>query len=399
MVNTFHHRRGGDAAYALGLSALLEGAGHEVIPFAMRHPQNEPSVWEGHFPSWIDYRDLQGLRDRLRALPRFIYSRESARALDGLLAQVKPDVVHLHHVHHHLTPSVVDVAQRRGIPVVWTVHDYELICPAGLLFSQGAPCEACRGHRYDQAIARRCKRDRWDFSALAALEKALHAAAGLWSRIDRFLCPSQFLADRLMAFGVPPERVFHQPNFVDAPVSPPAMGSGWLFAGRLSQEKGVEVLLQAARRLPGRRLDVVGSGPLEARMREDAATLSNVAFFGHVSKEALNRKLTETAVVAVPSVWYENQPFAVTEAQAAGRAVVASRIGGIPELVEDGVDGVLVPPGDPVALADAVESLLSNPTRLSSLGESGHRRVRAALRPDAHLDAILGHYAAVGVDA
>lgn len=397
MVNTFHHRRGGDATYALSLARLLREQGHDVVPLAMRHPDNEPSEWEGWFVPWVDFRDLGGPRDKAAALARFVFNRAASRAAAALIERVRPDVVHLQHVHHHLTPAVLGPARRAGLPVVWTVHDYELVCPSGLLYADGAPCTACRGHRYHEAVRRRCKRDDVAISALAAVEKAAHAAWGVWSKVDRFLCPSQFLADRLIEFGVPGDRVVRQPNFLAAPPSPPPPpGRGWLYAGRLTEEKGLRVLIDAARRLPGHPLTICGSGPLEAELRERARDLPHVRFEGHVPASVLAARLAEAAVVAVPSLWWENLPYAVAEAQAAGRAVVASRIGGIPELIDDGTDGVLTPPGDAAALAAAVGALLAAPERAAALGVAGWRRVRDRLGPDTHVRAILGHYREVG---
>lgn len=396
MVNTFHHRRGGDATYALSLSALLAGAGHDVVPLAMRHPDNEPSEWERWFVPWIDFRALDGWRPRLRALANFVHNREAGRAAEALIRRIRPDVVHLQHVHHHLTPAVVAPAVRAGIPVVWTVHDYELICPSAHLFANGAPCEDCRGHRYHRAVVRRCKRDDRAISVLAAVEKTMHVLGGLWSRIDRFLCPSRYLADRLVAFGVPADRVHWQPNFVATPPPASAPGAGWIYAGRLSEEKGVRVLVEAARRLPGHRLVICGSGPLEPELRHRARDLPDVQFLGHVPAEELARRLQDAAVAVVPSLWPENLPYAVAEAQAAGRGVVASRIGGVPEMIDDGVDGVLVEPGDAIALANAVGALLDDPIATRRLGAAGWRRVSVAMAPEPHLRQIEGHYRALG---
>jgi glycosyltransferase involved in cell wall biosynthesis len=395
MVNTFHHRRGGDATYALSLTRLLERDGHEVIPLAMRHPDNEPSTWERWFVPWVDYRDLHGPRAIVGALRRYASNPDAREAAAALIDRFRPDVVHLQHVHHHLTPSVVGAARRRGIPVVWTVHDYELICPAGTLFTHGRPCEECRGHRYHRAVVNRCKRDAVAYSALAAAEKAAHALSGLWTHVDRFLCPSAFLADMLVKFGIPRDRVFHQPNFVDLPGDPAPLGSGWMYAGRLTEEKGVDVLAAAARLLGDAPLAICGTGPREEALRTALAGLPNAHLHGHLAAGALASRLRDAAVVAVPSLWWENLPYAVIEAQAAGRAVVASRIGGIPELVDDGVDGILVPPGDAGALADAVRGLLADRGRARKLGAAGVERVRARLGPGPHLVAMLAHYRAV----
>lgn len=396
MVHTFHHARGGDSTYALGLSRLLEAAGHAVVPLSMRHPDNEPSPWEHRWLPWVDLRERRGLAAQLALLPRVLWSGAARRLAADLLAETQPDVVHLQHIHRHITPSVLDACDAAGVPVVWTVHDYELVCPEGHLFRHDAPCEACRTGGYREAIRHRCKWGRLGPSVVAATEKALHRARDVWHRVDRFLCPSRFLADTLVRFGVPAQRVVHQPNFVE-PGPPPAQGpgAGWLVAGRLAPEKGVAVALQAAAKLPDHPLTICGIGPDEARLRRQAAGLPHVQFTGHLPPEALARALRGSRAVAVPSRWYENFPFAVLEAQAAGRAVVASAIGGIPEQIRSGEDGLLVPPDDPDALANALARLLADPAEAARLGAAGAARVRRELSPEAHLTEILGHYAAV----
>ncbi len=397
MINTFHHARGGDATYTRGLTRLLERAGHTVVPLAMRHPDNDPSPWEHRFLPWVDLREERGPVARAAVLPRLLWSRRAARTCAALVRDVRPDIAHLQHIHRHITPSVLGPLRAAGVPVVWTLHDYELVCPEGHLFSQGAPCEACRGHRYDEAVRRRCKWGRVGPSAVAALEKALHHHLRVWERVDRFLCPSRFLADTLVRFGVPADRVVHRPNFLDPdglPVAPrpPLPARSWLYAGRLTEEKGVDIAIEAARQLPDATLLVCGTGPDEATLRRRAAALGNVRFLGHLPQRALAAHIQAAGAVVVPSRWYENFPYAVLEAQAWGRPVVASRIGGIPEQIDDGVDGLLVPPGDAGALARAVGRLLADPAEAARLGAAGSERVRARLSPTAHLDAILTEY-------
>lgn len=397
MVSSFHHARGGDTTYARSVSAALAARGHEVVPFAMRHPENEPSPWETRFPTWVDPWGTTTPGRRLALLPGLIWSREAARELDGVLDTLKPDVAHLHHVHRHLTPSVLWPLKRRGVPVVWTVHDAELICPAGTLYTEGSPCERCRGHRYLEAVRHRCKGDALLPSIAVALEKTAHRALGVWDRVDRLVCPSRFMADALVRFGLPPKKVLHLPNFLDIDAHAPgqAQGRGWLFAGRLAPEKGLDTLLQAAEQIPDAQLTVCGAGPWEGRVRAMAARLPQVRLLGHVPRAALMALVREAAIIVVPSRWLENYPYAVLEAQAAGRAVVASRIGGIPEQIDDGVDGVLVPPGDPAALASAVRGLLADPGRARRMGEAARVRVVRERAPAGHVEALTSLYAAL----
>ena len=393
MVHSFHHPRGGDTTYGRALTGWLQARGHEVAPLAARHPDNEPSAWETRWPSWVDPLHARGLLDRGHMALRMAWSRQAARATADLVASWRPDIAHVQHLHHHLSPSVLQALHRAGVPVVWTVHDYELICPSGLLWVAGAACERCRGHHYQQAVLHRCKWGQTLPSVAVALEKELHHRIGTWQLVDRYLCPSRYLADTLVRFGLPQDRVMHLPNALDrlpedaaARVDEP--GEGWLYAGRLTEEKGPQVALQAARRLPHHRLLVVGSGPFEAVLRDKARDLPWVRFLGQLPRAELARLLPTVRAVAVPSLWPENLPYAVLEAQAAGRAVVASAVGGIPEQIDDGVDGRLVPPGDPAALARALAPLLSDADTARALGRAGRARVARDYAPQPHVERI-----------
>ena len=398
MANTFHYRRGGDATSAFATTRLLEQSGHTVIPIAMRHPQNEPSVWERWFLPGIDYRQSRVGLSMAHRIPQMIWNKQAYRTTSQLIQTTRPDLLHAHHVHRHLTPSVIEAAHRAGLPVVWTVHDYELICPQGHLFSKGETCEKCRGHRYHHAVVRQCKWEKPIPSLLASLEKAIHRLRGVWSLVDRFLCPSMFLAEKLISFGVPESRVFHLPNCMEVPQALPKPGnfhtSGWCVAGRLSREKGIDIAIEAARLLPDHKLTICGDGPEEQSLRQLARDCQNVQFTGHLPASKLRRVLERSSLVAVPSRWFENQPYAVLEAQMMGRPVVASDIGGIPELIQHNQDGMLIPPANPRALAQAVQFVLENPEKAVSMGLSSQERIVRERTMGQHRDALLDHYQA-----
>jgi len=389
-VSSFWHPRGGDTTCLFGMVDLLGRAGHEVVPFAMRHPDNLPSVWETRWPPWLEVVGAPRAA-QLRRLPEAIWSRRAADALVSLLRDVRPDVAHLHHVHRHLTPSVLGPLRAAGVPVVWTVHDYELVCPNAHLYVDGAACERCRGHRYHEAIRHRCRRgDRWQ-SVSVAVEKWLHAAAGIWSKVDRFLCPSRFLLERLRAFGVPAERLRHHPNFVPERPAAEGVGEGVLYAGRLAPEKGVEDLVRAARELPDVRFTLIGDGPLRASLTAQAP--ANVRLLGHVPPAAVPGHIAAARIVVVPSSWPENDPYAVLEAQMIGRPVVACAVGGVPEQIRDGVDGLLVPPHAPGALARSLGALAADSGRCAELGSLACARVRKDRSAVAWLTALEETYA------
>jgi glycosyltransferase involved in cell wall biosynthesis len=399
LVQSFLHPRGGDTTCASLLRERLEADGVEVIPFAMRHPDNEPSPWETRFPPWRDARGGTTL-SRARAAAGSIWSRRAARDLARLLRDVRPDVAHVHHVHRHLTPSVLWPLAEARVPVVWTVHDYELLCPAGTLHAPnadapGTACSRCTPTDPWAAVRLRCKRDDVAQSALFAVEKWVHGRLAVLERIERFIAPSAFLAGRLRAQGVPAERVRHVPNGVrPSPATALVPDGPVLYAGRLAAEKGVDDVLAAALRAPERAFRIVGDGPDAARLRRGAPP--NVRFVGPVAPEEVATELAAASVVLVPSRWPENDPYAVVEAQMAGRPVVAADVGGIPEQIRDGEDGLLFRSGDVDGLSGALRRLAADPTGAARIGEAARRRVLRERAPERWVLAIREIYRELG---
>jgi glycosyltransferase involved in cell wall biosynthesis len=395
-VQSFLHARGGDTTCASLLREALGDLGVETLPFAMRHPDNDPSPWETRFPPWRNPRASSAL-ERARAAAGSIWSARSARDLRTLLADVRPDVAHLHHVHRHLTPSVLWPLRDAGVPVVWTAHDYELLCPAGTLHAAridppGVACTRCTLTDVRPAVQHRCKRDDTLESAAFAFEKLIHGRLRVLDRVDRVVAPSRFLADRFLERGVPAERVRHIPNGVRlAPPGPPAAHDAPIvFAGRLAVEKGVDDVLAVARALPRRDFRMIGAGQDAERLRREAPP--NVTFTGALDAASVAEELRRAAVVLVPSRWPENDPYAVIEAQLAGRPVVATAVGGIPEQIRDGEDGRLVPPGDAAALTAATAALLDDSREARRIGATAHRRIIAERAPGPWAHAIRALY-------
>ncbi len=363
-VNKFHYLRGGSERYYFDLEAILAERGHHVLSFSMAHARNRPSPQAAHFVpevSW-DGGPLRALWSGLSV----IHSGAAAARIDALLDAERVDVAHLHNIAHQLSPSLLGPLRRRGIPVVQTLHDYKLICPNYRLFTEGAPCERCRGGRYWNASLHGCGRGAAAGSLLLAIESSIHRASGVYGRgVDIFLAPSRFLLEKAVAFGVPRERLRHLPYPIavaaeEGRVDRRGAGGGtgadyFLYAGRLAPEKGIRTLLSAAERLPDVALHIAGDGELRGEVASRAARLPGVTLHGHLAQEEVARLQREALAVVVPSEWYENLPLAILEAFAAGTPAVAAAIGGIPELVRDGETGLLFPPGDAGALAGALK--------------------------------------------
>jgi len=399
LVNTYHHWRGGDSTYAFELARLLGSRGHQVIHFAMKHPKNFPSEFEKYFVDYIDYRDLSetgGLFERVKAFPRSLYSSEARRKFAALLDATSPDIVHLQNFRRHLTFSILPEPKKRAKPVVMTAHDYDLICPRSVLFAHGALCDRCRGRNYYNAAIARCKGGSFAGSAAIALEAYFMRVMGYDDLLDMIITPSRFARDKLVECGRPAARIRALPNFIDGSRYRPVYDNdGYAICfGRLSDEKGIEVLLEAAAGLPDVRLVIAGDGPCRTALEGQALKLGlkNAEFLGHVARDKILDLVSRAMFVVIPSICPENFPYSVLEAFAVGKPVIASRIGGLPEMVENGGTGLLVEPGDPADLAKKMACLAENRALLREMGENARKRIETEFDAATHYRNIMQVY-------
>ncbi len=344
LINKFFFSFGGSETAFFQSAELLQEQGHEVIFFSMSHPKNRESRQAAHFVSRVDFEEMGGWREKAKGMMRILFGRESRAKLGELLRSEKPDIAHLHNIYHHLSPAIIGTLKSHGIPVVMTLHDYKPICPAYKLFAQGKTCEKCRGARFYWCFLKKCIKNSYGKSLVCSLAALLHRAA--YSRVDRFIAPSLFLIRKARDMGFAPECTYIA-NFTVLPpfeASPREATAPIVFFGRLVEEKGVSLLIAAMNGLPADCL-IIGDGPEKKALLVQAGRFpdARVRFLGHQPFPALAAIIRHARLVVVPSIWYENNPFAVMEAFALGVPVVAARIGGIPELVIDRETGLLLP--------------------------------------------------------
>jgi glycosyltransferase involved in cell wall biosynthesis len=390
MVQTFYYYRGGDCTYMFNLSKLLEERGHEVVPFAMRHPQNLPSPYERHFTPEIDFPALLAEfspRAAWTVLTHSIHNREARRNIAVLIDEVKPDIAHFHNIHSHLTTSIIGPLYRRGIPIVWTLHDYRLICPNTTFLSHGEICERCLPSRFYEVLLHRCKKESLTASLVAMLAIYYERLNRAPRRVQHFITPSGFLKGKLIEGGFDPGRITPIPNFVDLDAYAPGEEKHYfLYFGRLSHEKGVDTLIQAVAALDRGELWIVGEGPAGEDLRSLAAELGTerIRFKGYRRGDELKRILSGAQFIVLPSRWYENLPFSIMEAFACSRPVVASDVGGIPEMVEDGVNGYLFPLRDVDALVGRLGAMLDDPARRREMGRRAREKAERLYNREEH---------------
>ncbi|MCP4536224.1 MAG: glycosyltransferase family 4 protein [Chloroflexi bacterium] len=388
LVNKYNYLRSGTERYLFNLERILQTQGHTVAVFSMHHPQNRPATDQRHFVPHVDFRDLT-LWGHLSAALRVLWFPQAARSIARVLDEFRPDIVHLFNIYHQLSPSILPPITRRGIPIVHTLNDYKLVCPNYLLYTQGAPCTRCRQGNYFQAVQHRCLHGSLAWSLLASVEMTLHKAWRIYERhVATFITPSAFVKKTVEEFGIPEDQLVHIPLPLfsqDFDLSETS-GEHLAYVGRLSHEKGLPTLIHAMRQVPQARLLIVGEGSmrpvLEQMVRED--NMTNVHFTGYLSGEDLEHALAQARFTVLPSQWYEVFGQTILESFAVGKPVVAARIGGMPELIDDDENGLLFTPGNADELSTCLRRLWDDPKKTRLMGLNGRRKVLAQHSPENH---------------
>jgi len=396
-VNNYYYRRGGAEAVFLGENELLTERDWTVVPFAMSHPKNLPTPWSRYFAEEIEFGSKYSLLGSIARGARVIYSLEARRKLDALLAEVQPDICHAHNIYHHLSPSILGLLHSRGIPVVLTLHDLKIACPAYNMLAADGICERCKGGRLYNVLVHRCIKDSRALSGLVMLESYFHRLLRTYTRcVNRFVVPSRFYLAKLVEWGFAPEQFAYIPNFVRTEQTTPTYeaGGGFLYFGRLSPEKGLTTLIRAAAQSHSR-LMLAGTGPQLETLRALAdQTGADVTFLGHLDAQRLHQAIRSARAVVLPSEWYENAPMSVLEAYACGRPVIGARIGGIPELLKDGETGLIFDSGNAESLAEALHRLATMPdSTVIGMGRAGRDWVERDFSATAYVERISALFA------
>ena len=350
LVNKFHYIKGGSETYYFGLADLLRSKGHEVIFFSMKDPRNYPCKQEKYFVDNVDFNAPMSKRKMLQVAWKMLYSREAKKKFKQLLLDEKPDIIHLNIFQSQLTGSIVDVAKKFRIPVVYTAHDLKSVCPAYTMFNKGEACERCIGGRYLNCVKQSCMKESRAKSLLAMMEAYSYKWRGTYRKIDYVITPSLFYKHKLEESNVFDCKSTYLPNFLsdEAFVSRAVVGEYFLYFGRLSKEKGVLTAVQAYAKLHTQRMFyIVGTGPIEDEVKSLVSKLKlegNVKRLGFKQGEELKQIVSSARCVILPSEWYENGPYSVMEALASGKPAIVSSNGGLTELVNEGETGFIAEP-------------------------------------------------------
>lgn len=361
-INKFFYRRGGVEVVFFETIKGLRERGHEVSEFSMAHAGNFSSEYSAYFASEVP--ELLGKQDIATAwkiFKRLFVSQEIEQKLGALVLAAEPQVAHLHGVYHHLSASAFTKLYQLKVPMVLTVHDFFPISPSRNFLKGETLCESCYKNKPYNCLRYRCINNKLLPSIAGLMEAYFYRLKKIWDRIDLYICPSQFMADKLVEYGFPKEkmRLLRNP-FAPQPQTYP-LGDKVVYMGRIHYEKGIKIFMEAAKHLRDYKIMVVGSGPDDNWVQEFARKniLSNVERKSWVGGEDWQNVMREAKVIVVPSLFYENCSLAILEAMSYGRIVVSIDRGGNPELIKDGVSGFLAKPEDPADLARVIRRAMN----------------------------------------
>ena len=389
LVNKFYYPRGGDCVVVLNTEALLRENGVEAEVFAMEYPENLPARYQEQFASCVNFSGSKG--EQWRAMQRALGKGDVRDRFERVLDNFKPDVVHLHNIHSYLSPVVAQLAHARGIRVVWTLHDYKLLCPRYDCLLDGKPCEKCIAGSKFNAVSHKCMKGSLPASVVGWLEARKWNRGTLERCVDTYVCPSEFMASKMKAGGFSADKITVLNNFLDpvklkqyqAMDAAAPRGEYYCYVGRLAPEKGVADLLETASRLPYA-LKVAGGGPLEDELRQKYADCGNIEFMGMLDAVSVASLLAGAKLSVMPSQCNDNNPLGVVESLCAGTPVAGSRMGGIPELI-DNENGVIFQPFDREAMATAIDMAMKREWNHGTIARNALER----FAPQRHMQALM----------
>jgi glycosyltransferase involved in cell wall biosynthesis len=399
IVNTRHFYGGGDSTYTFNLADLLIHNGNEVVFFAMQDERNLMDPNSDLFVSPIDFRAINRHKNPangIKVVSRTIYSIDARHRFARLLDRFSPDIVHLQNFLLHITGSILYEIRQRNLPVVWTLHDYYLACPNShfIIDRTGEICEACKERHFYHAIIKRCKKDSTLASGMAAFVAYCNRWMGVSKKVNLFLAPSLFLKKKMLENGFVENKICHLPLFLprDRFWNGEQDQGYLLFLGKLEKIKGIEVLIEAARRAAEVPLKIAGNvnEPLASQLSEILP--DNAKYVGLKHGQDLIDLTRNALAIVLPSIAYENQPFSILEAFASSKPVIASDLGGMSELVADHERGLLVEPGNPIALADTMEWAVTNRSEMKEMGKNAYQYAQANHSPEFHYQALMDIY-------
>ena len=385
LANKFYYRRGGDCIYTMNLEKMLKEKGHEVAVYAMQYPENEKSEWSGYWPTNMT---------KLDAFTRPFGARQVMKGFSRLMDDFKPEVVHLNNIHTQLSPVIAKIAHEKGARVVWTLHDTKLVCPCYTCTRDGKWCTECFTDK-KAVIRHRCMPGGLPGAVIGYLEAQKWNKEGLEEYVDLFLPPSKFMMDTCVEGGYKPEMFRVLCNFIDVTKVKGLKGEEvkglkgdyYVYLGRVNEVKGVRTLCKAAAQLD-KKLIVIGGGELLPELQKTYVDCKQIEFKGQMQWEEFMPILRGARFMVLPAEWSENNPLTVIESQSLGTPVLGARIGGIPELIDEGVSGMTFTSGDVEDLKDKIIKMFNHEFDYDAIAKNAIERYSS----EAYYEKLMKYY-------
>ena len=385
-VHNFYQQFGGEDSAAIAERNLLESHGDEVLCFTRHNDEIKSySLW-----------------DKAAFIPRTMYSHRTERELRKAVEDFAPSVAFVHNVYPLISPSLYHTLHALRVPIVQVVHDFRPFCPNGWFYIDGEICERCKFGNYLHAVKHRCYKDSYILSALYSASLAGNRMAGMTDKVAAYVCLTNFYRQKMLEVGLPEKKLFIRPNFIDPAAfapdrSSPGSGEYALYLGRLSSEKGPLTVLRAFEKLPDVPLKIVGTGPLEAEMKQYIRdkNLVNVEMVGFKSGADKWQMIKNALFAIIPSECYENFPMVSLEYFSGGRPIIASNLGGLPHIVEEDKTGMLYRPGDVDHLVEKNRCMLASPAQIAEMGKRGRELAETRYGPTESYSSLMNIFAQV----
>lgn len=394
LVNKFYWNKGGSEKYCFELAELLKENRHQVAFFSMEDEKNIQTDSKEYFVKPIDLNS----DSKLKALD-VIYSKENEKLMRQAIEEFKPDIVHLNNFQRQLSASIIKPIKEKNIPIVFTAHDVQAICPAiTMMDSNKEVCEQCMKGKYTNCIKKSCVKDSKLKSVLGALEGYYYRAKSIYTKkIDYIITPSEFYKEKLIQDGIPEFKIKALHNFVDIEnYDIETIDEGYaLYFGRLSKEKGILNLIQAFSKLQEGILYIAGEGPEKENIQQfikENKLENRVKLLGFLNQDQMKDTIRKAKFIVVPSIWYENCPYSVMETLAIGKPVIGAKIAGIPELVEDGKNGFVYKHDDIDELSSKMKKLFEDDELVLEFGKYAKENAKKLYSKEVYYKEIMEVY-------
>ena len=392
---------GGPEKYMFNIKKILEENGHEVIPFSIHSNKNVETEYSKYFVEPIGGRDTtyfdevkKNPKSIIQLLTRSFYSLKVKRAIKKEIKETKPDIVYTIHFINKLSPSVIKGAKEMGVPVVCRLSDYFLLCPRFDFLYNKNICEECLTKGYRACIKKRCVKGSLFASIIRVCSMKFHKFIKIYDKVDAFVTPSKYLKNKLSDNGYKSEKIYHIPTFTTSVKDNThnLVGNYGLYFGRIAEEKGVETLVKAYEKLPELQLKIMGDDTSDEakRLKEyiEDKKIRNIEFLGFKQGKELEDVIQNSKYIFIPSIWYDNLPNTALEAFQYYKPVIASNIGSLPELVEDGYNGYLFKTADVEDLIEKIK-LIEKKNDIKQMGENGHEKLIRDFSSEEHYKSLM----------